>query len=64
MTTTDFINAVGSQAIQDAVGVKEKAVQSAQYANQFPARWYYALRKLAYDKNVELDIMLFNWKVV
>lgn len=63
MKTKDFIDKVSESAIQSAVGVGPKAVQSARYKNEFPSAWYFALRKLAYEENVDLDIGLFKWRV-
>lgn len=62
MKTKDFIDKVSEKAVQKAVGVGPKAVQSAKYADKFSASWYFALRKLAYEEDVDLDIRLFKWK--
>lgn len=60
-TVTDICDKVGRQAIASAVGVGLTAVSNAAVENCFPARWFYAVRGLCRDANVECPETLFSF---
>lgn len=61
-TVKQIVEAVGSEAIEEKLGVSEFAIRSAKRNGKFPGIWYGPLLDLCRDRDLECPLSVFNWK--
>lgn len=60
-TVAAICDRIGRSEIAVAVGVGTTAVSNAAVENRFPARWFFVVRKLCSDRNIDCPEALFSF---
>lgn len=56
-----IVSEVGSEAIEEILGVTKYSIRAAKRDRLFPARWYEPLRILCVEQGVDCPVDAFRW---
>ena len=59
---TSIVDAVGSDAIEQALSVSSHSVRYARFTGKFPSSWFPKVRDLCAEHQIECPEDLFNWR--
>lgn len=57
-----IVDAIGSEVVQERLGVGEFSIRSAKRQRKFPALWYAELSAMCAELGVECPLDAFYWK--
>lgn len=60
---THIIDTLGSDRLQNALGVSRHSIKNARWEGVFPSAWFNMIEALCVDAGIECPRHAFRWKV-